>query len=105
MGYDYINMDKLISESGMPKYSFFRQIGLSEKTFSSWISGSAIPKESTVRKIAGRLGVSLADLRTKSDVNVPPIECVQDDLSKSVAPTSPKTKSDAMKLIDGAWGM
>lgn len=67
MGYDYQKMDKLISESGIPKYSFFRQIGISEKTFLRWVGGSEIPKEVTVRKIAERLGVSLADLRTKND--------------------------------------
>jgi transcriptional regulator with XRE-family HTH domain/rRNA-processing protein FCF1 len=97
MGYDYQKMDKLISESGMPKYSFFRQIGISEKTFSRWVGGSDIPKEVTVRKIAERLGVSLADLRTKNDADEPILEPQKKNSSKSTFPdpaNTPKSKPD-----------
>lgn len=97
MGYDFQKMDKLICESGMPKYSFFRQVGISEKIFSTWVSGSGIPKEVTIRKIAERLGVSLSDLRTKSDESNPPKDHLPEKSIKSSKPHSEQasqTKSD-----------
>lgn len=78
MGYDYAKMVELIRDSGMSQKTFFNQIGMSEKTFTSWINGSSIPKEMSVRKIADRLGVRLTDLRTNSEVNAIPSSSPKD---------------------------
>ena len=70
LGYDFRRMAELIGDTGKSRKAFLKQLGMSEKTFTSWINGTSIPKETSVRKIADRLGVSLADLRTNNEATI-----------------------------------
>lgn len=84
LGYNFQRMAELIGATGVSKKAFFGQLGMSEKTFSSWMNGTSIPKENSVRKIADRLGVSLSDLRTNSEPTLqatPPIVELPQDAS------------------------
>ena len=62
MGYDIEKLKNMIEASGIPRKVFFSQIGMSEKTFLGWLNG-AVPKESSICKIADKLGVAIAELR------------------------------------------
>lgn len=86
MGYDFQKMATLINDSGMTKKAFWNQVGLSEKTFASWVNGSVVPKEASVRKIADRLGVSLADLRTRNELDVSSPDPIKEGASVSMVP-------------------
>lgn len=84
MGYDYNKMKQLIEQSGMTQKKFFSKLGLSEKIFTDWVSGSAIPREDVAKKMAKLLGVSLHDLRDGSDTNIA--------VNPAKPTSSPKTK-------------
>ena len=67
MGYDFQKIAQLIAESGMSQKYFFSKIGMSDKTFSSWVNGTAIPKEASIQRIASQLGVTIAKLRVSEE--------------------------------------
>ena len=68
----------------MTQKKFFSKLGLSEKIFTDWVSGSAIPREDVAKKMAKLLGVSLHDLRDGSDTNIA--------VNPAKPTSSPKTK-------------
>ena len=62
---------QLCKEQCVTSYRVSKETGISQAALSTWKSGSSVPRDSTLKKIADFFGVSLAYLKGESTDRMP----------------------------------